>query len=149
MLLRLEETCSEEKANHTARLPRSTPISGILPISSGLTHRTPLQRSTGQKLLTWSFAIWLGVFQRSWTLYFTLVTAHTGQYSTNFDSDWIYQCNKIYTLNCSDEYFHKRSDRLCTGSWAGHNTDSFKGLYCPPYSFNINYHVRNFRFQSR
>ena len=100
----LDETCSKEKANHTARLPWNTLTSNSLPISSGLTHRTPLQDSTGQKLLTYSFAIWLGVFQYSWTLYFTLVTAHMLTLT-----EYI---NAIkYTLNCSD---HNAPTGACT-----------------------------------
>jgi len=107
MLLHLDETCFKEKANHTARLPQSTLTSGSLPISSRLTHRTLLQLSTVQRSLTYSFAIWVGVFQR---LCFMLVTANMGQYGTNFDSEWLYQCNKIYS-KLQWWIFHEHSDR--------------------------------------
>jgi len=157
MLLRLEETCSKVKVNHAARLPRSTLTSDSLPISSVLMHKTPLQCSTGQKLLTYSFAIWLGVFQHSWTLYLTLVTANTGQYSTNFDSDWIHQCNRIY-LNCSDEYFHKRSDR-CLYKAVNYVQEVGQGVkritsknFTPTVQFQYKLsraQLRNLHFQSR
>ena len=37
-----------------------------------------------------------------------------------------------------------QSSKLRTESLARRNTDNFKELYRPLYSFNINYHVRNF-----
>ena len=125
------------------------PNSNSLPVLSGLMHRTPLQPLIFQKLLTFSFTIWLGVFQRSWTLYFTLVATYIGRYCTvSTLSDYINAVVMNIFMNAPPSLYKKQSTSSMKLGQAKH-TDNFKGIYCPAYSFYINYHMHNFHFQSQ